>query len=334
MILDNYPRRFAPGFRRAVGFNDSPVSEMTNAPSTAPTPIATANATPLGYDSILSGANTGGLSWRRFRDFVTHDAVFSAQLADGRTVYAGPSNQAYVGRSTDFYYGNPGSVNPMSGAIATTWAALFPHSGPTTNFFNTSNYTGPGAASAQADQADATRIATPLGEAINPSVRRDPTGLGAVVGAVGAAIGLLPPRPPAAAASVGLATSGSSVVGNTSGVSASANPAIIGNTTAPGPVSQIAGLPAVLADALKSALAGGGGGFVSQDMAAGVPSTAGIVAGNTAALDALQPAAVPSSSAGNPSLPIALLGVVAIGGFIAYERLHKSSKNHPKKKGG
>lgn len=101
----------------------------------------------------------------------------------------------------------------------------------------------------------------------------------------------------------------------------------IGGVSAASPVSVAAGIPDALQKALSSALAGGGGGFVSPDMSAGVPSTAGIVAGNAAALQAIQPGAAPSGGTSNSALPIAIVGALAIGGFLAFEHFHKKGKS-------
>lgn len=107
----------------------------------------------------------------------------------------------------------------------------------------------------------------------------------------------------------------------------------VGNsTTDPTAPSGISAIPANLAAALQSALAGGGGGFISPDMSAGVPSTAGIVNGQTAALDALQPATAGTASTSNPALPLAIVGALAIGGFLLFEKLHKNKGKKPGEK--
>ncbi|MGA3037313.1 MAG: hypothetical protein ABSE64_07475 [Vulcanimicrobiaceae bacterium] len=82
----------------------------------------------LNYHTIADGVNTGGLLWEPQIAPATGAVVFTSQLPDGRLIYVGPDDRAYVGTAKDFYgnFGSEGArINPLSTAIPVTWSSLF-----------------------------------------------------------------------------------------------------------------------------------------------------------------------------------------------------------------
>lgn len=90
-----------------------------------------------------------------------------------------------------------------------------------------------------------------------------------------------------------------------------------GNTATPTPATSTAPAQGTdpLTAALISALQGGGGtGVISPDMAAGVPSTAG--------LQSIVPTAAPTTTTANPAVAIVALVAVVGGAILAWRKLH------------